>query len=115
MKDARLYLLHMSECIERIERYVARVADIADDGMVLDAVLRNLQTMSEASQRLPDPLKGRHEDVPWSRIAGFRNILVHGYLGGIDITVVRNVLASELPRLKEVLRIELASGDRDCP
>ncbi len=92
MKDARLYLLHIAEGIARIERYAAVGGGRLDrDGMAYDAILRNLQTVSEATQRLPDEIKARHPAIPWERIAGFRNILVHGYLGGIDPSVVEPV------------------------
>jgi uncharacterized protein with HEPN domain len=49
-----------------------------------DAVLRNLQTMTESTQRLSDALKAAHPDVEWRRIIAFRNVLVHDYLG-IDL------------------------------
>ena len=88
MKDDRLYLIHITECIERMERYTAtgRAAFFADT-MVQDAVLRNLHTLSESTQRLSDALKVRHPEVDWPSIAAFRNVIVHDYLGvdpGVD-------------------------------
>lgn len=109
MKDARLYLLHIAEGIARIERYAAVDGGRLDrDGMAYDAILRNLQTVSEATQRLPDEIKARHPAIPWERIAGFRNILVHGYLGGIDPSVVENVIREQLPALEHAARAELS-------
>lgn len=109
MKDARLYLLHIAESIARVERYVAAAnGSIEADEMAYDAVLRNLQTLSEATQRLPGEVKARHPGIPWERIAGFRNILVHGYLGGIDTSVVENVVRDQLPLLAGVVRAELS-------
>ncbi len=112
MKDATLYLLHIAESIARIERYTAG-ASLAEDTVIYDAVLRNLQTLSEATQRLPDDFKARHPGIPWQRIAGFRNILVHGYLGGIDAAVVQTVVTAELPPLKAAVAAEL--GDLAKP
>ncbi|CAA7624914.1 conserved hypothetical protein [Magnetospirillum sp. LM-5] len=109
MKDPRLYLLHIAECIAKIARYTAAGATAMDEPMVADAVLRNLQTLSEAAQRLPDDVKARHPEIPWQRIAGFRNILVHDYLGGIDNSLVWRVIQDELPRLKAVIEAELAA------
>ncbi|MCA1804446.1 MAG: DUF86 domain-containing protein [Xanthomonadaceae bacterium] len=60
--------------------------------MLYDAVLRNLQTLSEASQLLPDDKKTLCPEIPWREISGFRNILVHNYLGEIDPLTVEGVI-----------------------
>jgi len=82
MKDDRLYLVHILECIDRIERYTAegKEAFMADE-KTQDAVLRNLQVLSESIQRLSAGLKATHPEVDWRGISGFRNVLVHDYLG----------------------------------
>jgi uncharacterized protein with HEPN domain len=65
-------------------------------------VLRNLQTLAESTQRLSDSLRSKHPHVDWRGIAGFRNILVHGYLG-IDIGRVWLIVERELPDLQAVI------------
>lgn len=107
MKDARLYLLHIQESIAKVERYTAGHRGALADSLVFDAVLRNLQTLSEASQRLPDDMKARHPGIAWPRIAGFRNVLVHQYLGDIDESLIWNVIDKELPMLKAAVAHEL--------
>ena len=67
--------------------------------LVQDAVLRNLQTLAESTQRLSDALKAQHDEIDWRRIAGFRNILVHDYLG-VDVPQVWAIVERELPALK---------------
>ena len=82
MKDERVYLEHILECIERVERYTEGERErFMADTQVQDAVLRNLQTLAESTQRLPEALKQAHPDLDWRAIAGFRHILVHDYLG----------------------------------
>lgn len=75
MKDDRLYLVHVLECIDRIERYTAegKEAFMADE-RTQDAVLRNLQVLSESTQRLSEDLKADHPEVDWRGISGFRNV-----------------------------------------
>ena len=64
MKDDRLYLLHIQECITRIEQYtVAGRAAFESDTLIQDAVLRNLHTLAESTQRLSAPLKASHPAV----------------------------------------------------
>src|SRR5690625_145720 len=75
-------------------------AAISPGTMSFDATLRNLQTLSEATQRLPDAVKTAWPDIPWRQISGFRNILVHNYLGDIDAHTVQDVVRKRLPPLK---------------
>jgi uncharacterized protein with HEPN domain len=65
--------------------------------------LRNLQTLSEATQQLPDALKAEHPDVPWREISGFRNILVHNSLGDIDPDTVAAVVDRYLEPLAQAV------------
>ena len=59
MKDDRLYLIHISECIERIENYLAgkNLQTFMESDLLQDAVIRNLQVLSESTQRLSDATK----------------------------------------------------------
>ena len=98
-----LYLCHMQECIERIDEYVGGdEARFRNSRLIQDAVVRNLQTLAESSQRLSDVVRAQEPEIPWRAIAGFRNILVHDYLG-IDTEVIWRVIADELPRLSVAL------------
>lgn len=69
-------------------------------------MLRNLQTMSEASQRLSDVAKASHPEIEWVRIAAFRNVLVHNYLG-IDLQTIWDVVQRDLPELKRAIQARL--------
>ncbi|MEW6094345.1 MAG: DUF86 domain-containing protein [Chloroflexota bacterium] len=101
MKDDRLYLIHISECVERIERYIGEGGEKAfmDSDLIQDAVIRNLQTLAESATRISDELQEKHPEVDWFKIRGFRNVLVHDYLG-VDLKRVWNILENDLPRLK---------------
>ena len=99
MKDDRLYLIHIRECIARVEEYTADGRDVfLSDRKTQDAVLRNLQTMAESTQRLSDELKEANPDVDWHAIAGFRNVLTHDYLG-LDLKYVWQVIETKVPGL----------------
>lgn len=100
MKEDKLYLIHISECIVRIEQYTAEGrARFLADTKTQDAVLRNLQTLAESTQRLSDDLKVAHGDVNWRGIAGLRNVLVHDYLG-INVARAWEIVEHYLPDLK---------------
>ena len=67
-RDA-FYLVHMLECIETIERYCAH-DDIDSDQRTMDAVLRQLQILTESSKRISTELKAAWPDVSWRELAG---------------------------------------------
>lgn len=89
------YARHILDAIERIRRIQAR-GDLTQDEILYDAVLRNLQTLSEATQLLPADKKAAWPAIPWREISGFRNILVHNYLGNIDPLTVAAVVKTQL-------------------
>jgi uncharacterized protein with HEPN domain len=101
VKDDRLYLIHLGECIGRIERYTTEgKAAFLRDEKTQDAVLRNLQTLAESTQRLSELTKGRRPQIDWRAIAGFRNVLVHDYLG-LNVARVWEIIDRDLPALKK--------------
>nr|WP_299245428.1 HepT-like ribonuclease domain-containing protein [uncultured Halomonas sp.] len=102
-KDWNLYARHILDAIEKIRRIESR-GDIREDEILYDAALRNLQTLSEATQRLPDTLKHRYPEIQWKQISGFRNILVHNYLGSLDSQTVKDVIEQHLPVLKQTIQ-----------
>ena len=104
------YALHILDAIDKIKRIESR-GNILEDDVLYDAVLRNLQTLSEATQRLPDELKLSFVEIPWRQISGFRNILVHDYLGEIDSNTVSQVVRDFLPVLERAVRSMLGNSE----
>jgi len=103
MTDDRVYLHHIRECIQRIEENIAGGRDqFMASHTLQDAVLRNLQTMTESTQRLSEVLKATHPEIEWRRIAAFRNVLVHAYLG-IDLERIWEVIERDVPPLKQAI------------
>lgn len=100
MKDDRLYLIHIRERIDRIERYtVGGRSGFFADTRTQDAVIRNLQVLAESTQRISYPLKTGHTDVDWRSISAFRNAIVHDYLG-IDLNQIWAIVERDLLNLK---------------
>ena len=93
----------MRERLERICEYTAgERGRFETSRLVQDAVLRNLQTLAESSQRLSVEIKLTEPQIPWRELAGFRNVIVHGYLG-IDLAAVWLVVEHDLPALAEAV------------
>jgi uncharacterized protein with HEPN domain len=100
VKDEIVYLKHILECIRRIEEDTHDGHEVFLRTHTLqDAVLRNLQILSESTQRLSEGSKVKHPDIEWKRIAAFRNFLVHNYLG-IDMERIWEIVQRDVPALK---------------
>jgi uncharacterized protein with HEPN domain len=103
MRDDTIYLRHILECIRRIEVNVAGEREqFMASHTLQDAVLKNLQTMTESTQRLSNTLKAVHPDVEWRRIIAFRNVLVHDYLG-IDLERIWEIIQRDVPSFKRAI------------
>jgi uncharacterized protein with HEPN domain len=113
MKDDRLYLIHISESIARIEEYVGGgEQEFMASTLIQDAVVRNLQTLAESAKRLSVATQAQHPEIPWRKVIGFRNVLVHDYLS-VDVPKIWEIVARELPALKQSITAMLAADDTE--
>ncbi len=100
MKDDRFYLINIAECIQRIESYTRDGRDaFLKSSMTQDAVVRNFEIIGEAAKRLSREVMQAHPDVPWRRITGFRDVLIHDYMG-VDLNQVWSIVEHDLSDLK---------------
>jgi len=103
MKRDLVYLDHIREAIGQIAVYsAAGHEEFFRNRMAQDAVIRNFEIIGEAVKRLSDDLKDRRPDVPWRRVAGFRNVLIHDYMN-VDAEEVWNVIEMHLPALRQAV------------
>ena len=79
-----------------------------------DAVVRNLEIIGEAVKRLSAGFRSEHADVPWKRIAGMRDKVIHDYFG-VDFRLVWETVEKDLPlllqRIKNLIAADEPSGD----
>lgn len=107
MKDDRVYLKHILRCIARIEEYTTGGRDsFFASHLIQDGVIRNLQTLAESSQQLSEVVKASQPSVDWTGLAGFRNVLVHDYLG-VDLELVYRAVERDVPQLKRACEAAL--------
>ncbi len=111
-KDPRVYVAHILECIDKIERFTADGRErFFQEAMVQDAVLRNLEVIGEAAKRLDDAYRAAHPEVPWRALAGLRDVLIHQY-EGVDLEKVWAIVEQELPSLRGTLAAILPPLDQ---
>jgi uncharacterized protein with HEPN domain len=101
MNDDRVYLKHILDAIERIESYVSvGHGTFMSTSHWQDATIRQLEIIGEATKRLSQDLRTRYDEVPWRRIAGLRDVLIHNYMG-VDLVAVWEITQRDLPVLKQ--------------
>ena len=100
MKDDVAYLKHILDSTEKIESYIAvGREEFAAKSHWQDAVIRQLEIIGEATKRLSPDVRTQYPEVPWRRIAGLRDVLIHDYMG-VDIAAVWQITQKDLPSLK---------------
>lgn len=101
-REPKLLLSDILSSIKKIKSYTAGHSfdTFIEDSKTLDAVIRNFEIIGEAANRLPEDFKDSHEGVNWYRIRGFRNRIVHDYMG-IDFLIVWTIIEKDLTKLAE--------------
>ncbi|MFC1677463.1 DUF86 domain-containing protein [Planctomycetota bacterium] len=104
MRDDTEKLLDIAEAIDRIKKYSSRGRKVFDkDELVQNWIVHHLQVLGEAAAKTSDDFRANHPHIPWPKIIGMRNILVHNYFG-IDLDVVWSVTVKDLPALEEDIK-----------
>lgn len=101
-KDIKIFLFHISDSIKSIEKFTKGLAfdDFKEDEKTIFAVIRALEIIGEAVNKLPVSIKNRHKEIPWKKVAGMRNKLIHEYFG-VDIKIVWKTIKKDIPDLKD--------------
>jgi len=99
-RDINLLLEDMLHSAKKIKGYTENYDfdTFISDEKTVDAVIRNFEIIGEASNRIDLSFKGMHPDIEWQRIRGFRNRIVHDYMG-IDYEIVWEIIVDYLDEL----------------
>lgn len=109
MSRDELYLQHVLDAIRKIEHYAAVGYDeFMAASHWQDAVIRQLEIIGEAVKHLSSEVVDLRPDIPWRRIAGMRDVLIHNYMG-VDLEAVWQVTQHNIPELRQAVE-QLLSG-----
>lgn len=97
-----VFLEHILNSIQRINSFTKRTSKNAflKKEMVQSAVIRELEIIGEAVKNLPPEVTTVYPAVPWKKIAGLRDKLIHNYFG-VDLELTYDIIWDDLPPLKE--------------
>ena len=99
-RQPALLIEDILESSNKILEYTSDMSfeEFTNDSKTIDAVIRNFEIIGEAANRLPEEFKQEHSSVDWHKIRGFRNRIVHDYMG-IDYSIVFEIKMHFLPQL----------------
>jgi uncharacterized protein with HEPN domain len=101
-KDFKAFLEDILEAISNIIFYTnnMKYESFINDKKTVDAVVRNLEIIGEATKGIPENIRMKNPEVKWQRMVGLRNVLIHQY-SGIELEVVWDIIANKLPLLQK--------------
>jgi len=107
-KDPKVFFKHILDSIATIEEYIKGVSEdkFYSNRQIIDAVVRNFEIIGEATKNLPKNLKANTPHIPWGKMAGMRNNLIHEYFG-VDKQEIWKTIKEDLPDLKKEIEILL--------
>jgi uncharacterized protein with HEPN domain len=101
LKGDFVYLQHILDAIIKIEEYVSvGYETFMSESHWQDAVIRQLEIIGEATKQLSDDVRIKYPEIPWKRISGLRDILIHNYMG-VDLSAVWEITQKNLSDLKQ--------------
>lgn len=112
-KDAPIFLRHILESIAKVEEYTKD--DTLETFLALsekqDAVIRRIEIIGEAVRNIPEELKKKYPEVPWSEAIRTRDKIIHGYFG-VDLEITWQIVVEDLPKLKKKIQAILLKEER---
>ncbi len=103
-RDISDYLHDISTAIAEAQEFTCEMTYeiFASDRKTINAVIRSLEVLGEATKRIPTSFRQEHPEIPWSKMAGMRDILIHDYMG-VDLKTVWKVAKERMPELQTLL------------
>ncbi|TSC86085.1 MAG: hypothetical protein G01um101416_735 [Microgenomates group bacterium Gr01-1014_16] len=101
VKDPKIYLNHILESILAIREYVSKLTEeeFFEDTEKQDAVIRRFEVIGEAIKNVSSDVRSGDLDIPWKKMAGFRDVLIHQYFN-VNLAQVWDTIQKDLDGLE---------------
>lgn len=104
-RDYRDYLSDILESIDDIESFINDMTfeDFLNDKKTKNAVIRSIEVIGEATKNIPESIKVKYPSVPWKKMAGMRDKMIHEY-HRIDFGILWKTVKEDIPFVKPMLQ-----------
>lgn len=112
-RNERERLRDIKDAIAAIRSHLANLDDTAaarEDPLLHDALLFQFVVIGEAVKNLSSEIRDEADEIPWSDIAGLRDLIAHEYFR-IDIHRVLEIVDRDLPPLEKAIDEMLVDTD----
>ena len=101
-RSLKLFIYDIAECINNIGSFLNEISkeSFFKDKLRQDAVVRELEIIGEATKNIPDSFRKEYPEIPWKKIAGLRDIIIHTYFE-VDLDITWGIIKNDLPELKK--------------
>lgn len=115
-RDIMDYIQDILTSITDVEEFIEGMTfeDFSNDKKTVNAAIRSLEVLGEATRHIPRNVRAKYKAVPWAKMAGLRNVLIHEYMG-VDLKTVWNIMTKRIYELKpaiEVIKTDLNKAKR---
>jgi uncharacterized protein with HEPN domain len=103
-RNVLIYVRDILENMKDAEEFVRGMEfeQFSGDKKTINAALRSVEIIGEASKHVPDPVRDRYPDIPWKEMAGMRDKVTHAYFR-VDLEAVWVVIAERIPKLRPAI------------
>ena len=110
----REFILDMLSACERILEYTENLSyeDFCSKQMVVDAVVRNIEILGEATKNVSDELKNKHPEIEWQEIVRTRDKIIHFYFG-VNLSIIWDIIKNDIPNLYEEIEKIMETHEKE--
>jgi len=114
-REYKDYITDIVEAIESIERFVTGLTfkNFKKDDKTISAIVRKLEIIGEAAKNIPASVRNKNKQIPWKKMAGIRDKLIHEYFG-VNTKVVWKTIKEDLPKVKPLIKEVLGKMEQEA-
>lgn len=100
-RDYRDYLQDILDSTKDINSFIANMdfGNFSKDKKTINAVIRSIEVIGEAAKNIPQSVRDKYPSVPWKKMAGMRDKMIHEYFG-VDIEILWKTVKEDIPSVK---------------